>query len=296
MAVEKMYLVNMISDLNNLDSFLEDVIHIGDIEPVDAFNQVTNRTFNITASAENVRITEDINKLSGFDKDDNGYRNKLKEIKESLDLKDSSDGKVLDKESVDDFYNDLQSLLAKKAELEEKSEKLKIYKENIDKLKEFNIDIEKIQNLKYFDYRYGGVSEDGRFILKNNYENIPSLIIHLDENVDNASIKALEEIYALDNRTYELSESTKEILKNERNNTRNVSLRLDQDYHEKIQEKSKETYQNIMHEAEDRSSSINVDYQKRINNMDSIYKKYKDEVVDKIVNYLVDSDMEVGGL
>lgn len=290
MAVEKMYLVNMISDLNNLDSFLEDVIHIGDIEPVDAFNQVTNRTFNITASAENVHITEDINKLSGFDKDDDGFRNKLKELKDSLDLKDSSNGKLIDKESVDDFYNDLHSLLAKKAELEEKSERLKVYKENIDKLKAYNIDIEKIQNLKYFDYRYGAVSEDGRFILKNNYENIPSLILHLDENVDNASIKALEEIYALDDRTYELSESTKEILEKERNNTRNVSLRLDQDYHEKIQEKSQETYQNIMHEAEDKSNSINVDYQKRINNMDSIYKKYKDNVVDKIVDYLIDSE------
>ena len=58
MAVEKMYLVNMISKLDNLDNFLEDVIKIGDIEPVDAFNQVTNRTFNIRASAENVDITE----------------------------------------------------------------------------------------------------------------------------------------------------------------------------------------------------------------------------------------------
>ena len=82
MAVEKMYLVNMISDLDNLDSFLEDVIKIGDIEPVDAFNQVTNRTFNITASTENVDITEDINKLSGFSRNEDGYIKKLEELKE----------------------------------------------------------------------------------------------------------------------------------------------------------------------------------------------------------------------
>lgn len=70
MAVEKMYLVNMVSELKNLDKFLEDVIEIGDIEPVDAFNQVTNRNFNIKASAENVDITEDINELTGFEKED----------------------------------------------------------------------------------------------------------------------------------------------------------------------------------------------------------------------------------
>lgn len=278
----------MISDMNNLDNFLEDVIHIGDIEPVDAFNQVTNRTFNITASAENVEITEDINKLSGFDKNDDGYREKLLKLKESLNLADATSGRVLERERVDEFYDKLQDLLAKKAELEEKSKKLSVYKENIDKLNEYNIDIEKIQKLKYFDYRYGAVSEDGRFILKNNYENIPSLIIHLDENVDKASINALDEIYALDEATFNLNENTTKILENEKANTRNVSLRLDQEYHDKIQDKSKEIYQTIMDDATDKSNKVNLEYQSRINNMDNIYSKYKDEVVDKIVSYLIE--------
>lgn len=278
----------MISDINNLDSFLEDVIQIGDIEPVDAFNQVTNRTFNITASAENVEITEDISKLSGFDKNDDGYGDKLAKLKESLDLKDATSGKILDKKRVDEFYDKLYDLLEKKAELEEESKRLSIYKENIDTLREYDIDIEKIQNLKYFDYRYGVVSEDGRFILKNNYENIPSLIIHLDENVDKASINALEEIYALDETTFNLSEKTQKILEDEKTNARTVSLRLDQEYHDKIQDRSKEIYQAIMDDASDRSNKINTDYQQRINNMDNIYRKYKDEVVDKIVSYLIE--------
>ena len=291
MAVEKMYLVNMISDKKNLDGFLEDVIKIGDIEPLDAFNQITNRTFNITASAENVGITEDINKLSGFSRDDDGYIAKLQELKDSLNIADSpAAGEIVDQKRVEELYDRLEALLDKKAELEEKTKQLETYKKNIDKLKRYNIDIEKIQNLKYFDYRYGVVTEDGRFILKNNYDNIPSLIIHLDDNVDRASLNALNEIYAIDEATANLREKTDEVLENERENTRNVSLKLDQDYSEKTTTESNRIYNDIMQNAQERSNNINADYQSRINNMDKVYSKYKDEVVNKVVDFLVDTE------
>ena len=294
MAVEKMYLVNMISNLDNLDNFLEDVIKIGEIEPVDAFNQVTNRTFNIRASAENVDITEDINKLSGFQKDDDGYNEKLVELKNSLNLADSQDGNLVDPQRVNEFYDRLKSLIKEKEELEEKSRQLNIYKENVDKLKDYNIDIEKIQNLKFFDYRYGSVSEDGRFILKNNYENIPSLIIHLDNDVDRASLNAIEEIYALDEATYNLNDQTEKVLANERLNTRNVSLSLDQEYNKKTKDQSDNIYNEIMEDANKKINRINASYQSKINFMDNIYKEHKGKVIDKIVDFLIeDKDIEM---
>lgn len=291
MAVEKMYLVNMISDKKNLDEFLEDVIKIGDIEPLDAFNQITNRSFNITASAENVGITEDINKLSGFSRDDDGYITKLQELKDSLNIADSpAAGEIVDQKRAEELYDRLKTLLDKKAELEEKSKKLETYKKNIDILKKYDIDIEKIQNLKYFDYRYGVVTEDGRFILKNNYDNIPSLIIHLDDNVDHASLNALSEIYAIDEATYNLNEKTNEVLENERENARNVTLKLDQEYSEKTTAESNRIYNDIMDSAQERSNNINADYQARINKMDKVYNQYKDEVVNKVVDFLVDTE------
>lgn len=294
MAVEKMYLVNMISNLDNLDNFLEDVIKIGEIEPVDAFNQVTNRTFNIRASAENVDITEDINKLSGFQKEDDGYNEKLVELKNSLNLADSQNGNLVDPQRVNEFYDRLKSLIKEKEELEEKSRQLNIYKENVDKLKDYNIDIEKIQNLKFFDYRYGSVSEDGRFILKNNYENIPSLIIHLDNDVDRASLNAIEEIYALDEATYNLNDQTEKVLANERLNTRNVSLSLDQEYNKKTKDQSDNIYNEIMEDANKKINRINASYQSKINFMDNIYKEHKGRVIDKIVDFLIeDKDFEM---
>lgn len=289
MAVEKMYLVNMISDMKNLDEFLEDVIKIGEIEPVDAFNQVTNRTFSIKTTAENVDITEDINDISGFNKDNDGYIDKLRALKKALNVADNPNGEVVDKDRVNELYDKLNTLLKEKEELEEKAKRLDTYKRNIEILKNYNIDIEKIHNLNYFDYRYGQISEDGRFILKNNYENIPSLIIHLDENVDQASLKALEEIYSLDEATKNLNDQTEKILENERSNTRNVNLELEKEYNKESIDKSKEIYDEIMKEAQSKSIEINRDYQSRINYMDQIYKEHKDEIVDKVVDFLVDS-------
>lgn len=289
MAVEKMYLVNMISDMKNLDEFLEDVIKIGEIEPVDAFNQVTNRTFSIKATAENVDITEDINDISGFNKDNDGYIDKLRALKKALNVADNPNGEVVDKDRVNELYDKLNTLLKEKEELEEKAKRLDTYKRNIEILKNYNIDIEKIHNLNYFDYRYGQINEDGRFILKNNYENIPSLIIHLDENVDQASLKALEEIYSLDEATKNLNDQTEKILENEKSNTRNVNLELEKEYSKESIDKSKEIYDEIMKEAHSKSIEINRDYQSRINYMDQIYKEHKDEIVDKVVDFLVDS-------
>jgi len=45
-----------------------------------------------------------------------------------------------------------------------------------------------------------------------------------------------------------------------------------------------------MNDADQRSNNINAEYQSRVDNMDKIYSKYKEQVVDKVVDFLVDSD------
>ena len=45
-----------------------------------------------------------------------------------------------------------------------------------------------------------------------------------------------------------------------------------------------------MDESNEKANAINADYQSRINFMDNIYKKYKDDVVNKVVDYLIDNN------
>lgn len=67
-------------------------------------------------------------------------------------------------------------------------------------------------------------------------------------------------------------------------------MSLDQDYSKKTHEQSNKIYNDIMNESNDKANTINADYQSRINYMDNIYKKYKDDVVNKIVGYLIDDN------
>ena len=43
-----------------------------------------------------------------------------------------------------------------------------------------------------------------------------------------------------------------------------------------------------MSDADNKANTINDKYQSKINFMDNIYKEYKDEVVNKVVDYLID--------
>ena len=197
MTVEKMHLVNITSRLSNLRDLLIDVINIGQIEPVDAFNQVASRAFSVKASTENVELTEDMNSIKSFEglsKSDIEKITYLKTLLESDDSINDSCKKAISKEDLEDLYKNLAPIIKRKEELLEKRKELLDFKGNLDILDKAEIDIEKIKNLNYFDYRYGEVSKDGRFILKNNYENIPSLIIHLDEDALKSS-DALNEIF-----------------------------------------------------------------------------------------------------
>lgn len=292
MAVEKMHLVNMTSRLENLDDFLEDVIELGDIEPVDAFNQVASRAFSIRASKENVELTEDISTISSFEKPNKTIIDKLNVIKDlfNIDTRPYKHKKFIGTADIDKIYDNLKALIDKKSELEEEINKLEEYKKNLEILDKYGIDISKVKNLKYFDHRFGQVSKDGRFILKNNYENIPSLILHLDSSLDNMSLAYLDELFALDKETSKLRKDTDDIIHKEKENTFNVISELDRKYQGLIKEKSDEVYTSIMDEAEEIKSDINTDFINKKDALEEIYNKNSEDIVVELTEDILEEE------
>lgn len=284
MAVEKMYLVNMVSKLENLDNLLQDVINIGEIEPVDAFSGVSNRNFNVVASAENVDITEDISEIKSFEKYDDVQLRKLRLLEENLGEVASKSARLIDRNEIDSLYEGFFDLIEKRNKVEAEEEKLVAYKNNIDTLRENGIDINNINKLNYFDYRYGKVTDDGRFILKNNYDNIPSLILHLDGKLDEISLDGLDEIYRLDSHTSKLREDTDKILASERANTQEVSLKLDHDFADDQKQETSRVYDEILSGIANKEDEIKAYYEARKSKMDNIYKQNKDMIVQRIVD------------
>lgn len=290
MAVEKMHLVNITSKLENLEDFLEDVIDLGDIEPVDAFNQVASRAFSIRASKENVELTEDISTISSFEKPNKAIIEKLNLIKDlfSINPTDRKKSKHISDEDIDRIYNSLKSLIDKKNELLEEKQNLEEYKRNLETLDKFGIDIRKIKNLNYFDHRFGEVSKDGRYILKNNYDNLPSLILHLDNSLDNVSLTYLDELINLDKETSKLRADTDRVISNEKENTFNVISELDKQYQAMTKEKSDEIYSNIMREAEVMKEEIKSNSKEIKGKLDDIYENQSKEIVDEITSSIIE--------
>lgn len=290
MAVEKMHLVNIMAKLENLDDFLEDLINIDEFDQVDAFRQIQNREFSIRASEENIDKTEDFNDLESFEKIDPSFIKNLEDIKDFLNLEDSSDGKRIDEEKLKKLIKVFEENIEKKKELEERNKKLEEYINNLQALENEEININKIRNLNYFNYRLGEVSKDGRFILKNNYDSIPSLIIHLQKNDPDINInkEALKSIYSIDDETSKLRFDTDNIIKNENDNVNNVSIDLNKEYEKKTKEDSSKIYDDILKQADVKNKEIEKFYEKRKSESQKIFSSKKDSIVkeffEKIIN------------
>lgn len=290
MAVEKMHLVNIMAKLENLDDFLEDLINIDEFDQVDAFRQVQNREFSIKASEENIDKTEDFNELDSFEKIDSTFIKNLEDIKEFLNLEDFDNGKRINDEKLKNLLKILEDNIEKKKELEEKNKKLEEYINNLQALENEEININKITNLNYFNYRLGEVSKDGRFILKNNYESIPSLIIHLQKN--DANIKtnkeALKSIYSIDDETTKLRNDTDVILKNEKENVNKVSLELNKNYDSKTKDDSNKIYDDILKEADYKKKEIEEFYEEQKLESKKVFNEKKDKLVKEFFEKIID--------
>ncbi|MFQ7349147.1 ATP synthase subunit I [Anaerococcus sp. HMSC075B03] len=290
MAVEKMHLVNIMAKLENLDDFLEDLINIDEFDQVDAFRQVQNREFSIKASEENIDKTEDFNELDSFEKIDSTFIKNLEDIKEFLNLEDSDNGKRINDEKLKNLLKMLEDNIEKKKELEERNKKLEEYINNLQALENEEININKITNLNYFNYRLGEVSKDGRFILKNNYESIPSLIIHLQKNDPNIKTnkEALKSIYSIDDETTKLRNDTDVILKNEKENVNKVSLELNKNYDSKTKDDSNKIYDDILKEADYKKKEIEEFYEEQKLESKKVFNEKKDKLVKEFFEKIID--------
>lgn len=290
MAVEKMHLVNIMAKLENLDDFLEDLINIDEFDQVDAFRQVQNREFSIKASEENIDKTEDFNEIDSFEKIDSTFIKNLEDIKEFLNLEDSHNGKRINDEKLKNLLKMLEDNIEKKKELEERNKKLEEYINNLQALENEEININKITNLNYFNYRLGEVSKDGRFILKNNYESIPSLIIHLQKNDPNIKTnkEALKSIYSIDDETTKLRNDTDVILKNEKDNVNKVSLELNKNYDSKTKDDSNKIYDDILKEADYKKKEIEKFYEEQKLESKKVFNEKKDKLVKEFFEKIID--------
>lgn len=187
MAVEKMTMVNVIGNISDADNVLKDIILSGKVELVSALSQIEDNSFVFKVEDENLEKVIDLNYISSFQKDKSheGIIKKGEELKEIFhiesnmepDLKENVDIPSISKE-LEKIYNEVKAPNEELKKSRESLEKIEEFYRNFSQIKDFQIPIEELKNLSYFDFRIGVLSKEDRLKLKKNYENILATILH----------------------------------------------------------------------------------------------------------------------
>ena len=125
--------------------------------------------------------------------------------------------------------------------------------------------------------------------MKNNYESIPSLIIHLQKNDPDINInkEALKSIYSIDDETSKLRYDTDNIIKNEKDNVNNVSIDLTKQYEKKTKDDSSKIFDDILKQADLKNKEIEKFYDKRKSESGKIFESTKDSIVKEFFEKII---------
>lgn len=275
MAVEKMVMMNVIGDISYVDNVLKDIILSEKVDLVSAISQIEDNSFIFNVKDENLEKIIDLNYISSFSKD-RYYEEDMKKaqrLKEILDIK-TDDIKCEIRENINhsnislelnEIYAEIEIPSKKIEEFKEELERLEGFYSSISELRDFDIPVENLKSLSYFDYRIGILSKEDRIKLKKNYENILAAIFHTGSSKEG-------EVYLVIYPT-NLREELNRILRS----LNFQELIIPDDY--------TGTPKEIMEGLKNKKSGLKLEIEILETNLNSLKDKYK-EKVKVIVSYL----------
>lgn len=194
MSVEKMSMMNLIGDISYVDNLLRDLLFSEKISLVNALSQIEESSFVFNIKDENLEKAIDFNFISGFTKgkDDAELLKKGEELSRIFNMKPFvNKSHKVDSEKLSSIATEIESVYEEVYSKDQEVENLKIQLNNIKNfhsslfsIKDFDVPIESLRDLKYFDFTFGLLSKDDINKLKKNYENILATVLHTGSTSD----------------------------------------------------------------------------------------------------------------
>ena len=195
MAVEKLIMMNVIGKKDYVDEVIKDILLFENVQIVDAYNEIENFRFSIDVTEHNMV------ELLGFSEAESGlkiarrerFEAKIKLLNEVFGDEHEVDPDIIKNDidlpnvikSVNDIYNQVHEKYAilkiLQNDIEEIDKSIKAY----EFLSSANIEMEKLNNLKNFNYIVGTLTKENVQRLKNNYGNITAIVVHVGSMEDN---------------------------------------------------------------------------------------------------------------
>ncbi len=177
MAIEKMKLLGITGNSKDLDKFIANVLFKSELQIEDA-KSIYNKGWKLEYFEYNYKIKENLKKCENllnkmqiqYSKEANVVllENKAQEIEEKIDEMDSN-------------YNEILSLIQKN----EKERQNTIERINeISKIKDIDINIKRLYDLRYIKFRYGSIPKENLEEIKKEIENLNAILFEIKQEKD----------------------------------------------------------------------------------------------------------------
>lgn len=197
MAVDKMQMLSVVAPLSNVHGVLQDMVLAGEvhIENYTSSNSPDSLTMSFIGSRLKSKLDIGSIQRMKFDRTDfKDYNEKLAFIAESIDLdlkiikdieKNYSFGQVANR--IEEIYKVVRPIRESVEQISKEIEDKKDLMESIKFLDNTDIDISQIKNMKNINYHIGTLTKDNRIKLRDNYENISAVVLHIGSSEDGES-------------------------------------------------------------------------------------------------------------
>lgn len=201
MSVEKMEMMNVIGYLDDLDRVSMEVIRQGCVHIVNALAEINQNNFAIMTPNQNTNILTDLCfiKPYGMLSDFVTTYDKLVEIMDLFGLekcirkkymgRDIAFGELKDK--VDYIYGEAKSRILSLEDIKSQMSKLRELRDYMGYMHGIKLDLNVLKNLRFFNFKLGKMSRENYEKLKDNIENVSSIVYELSSTPDGYVIVSL---------------------------------------------------------------------------------------------------------
>jgi len=270
MAVEKMEMMNLVAPIENIHEILEGVVLTEKVHIQKGQNS-GDSNFTLSVLEDALSTLRDMGSLVRYKaskKSLAAQRKDLQEITEAFDIVPDESKSGYGECSLERAVDILCEMKAKvdpiRKSLDETCEEIRRHRDFLESIKYLlgmDIDVSEFSKMKHFNYHIGTLTKERRIKLRNNYENISAVVLHIGSSEDG-------EAYLIFAPSDLDSESVK-ILKSL--NFKEIKLPVEfkgtpDEVYEEVVEKIK-TFNKIKEELEEKLSLLKEDYKHHIDNI-----------------------------
>ncbi|MBP2027760.1 V/A-type H+-transporting ATPase subunit I [Acetoanaerobium pronyense] len=270
MAVEKMEMMNLVAPIENIHEILEGVVLTEKVHIQKGQNS-GDSNFTLSVLEDALSTLRDMGSLVRYKaskKSLAAQRKDLQEITDTFDIipdKSKSGYGECSLERAVDILCEMKSKVDPiKEALDETFEEIRRHRDFLESIKYLlgmDIDVSEFSKMKHFNYHIGTLTKERRIKLRNNYENISAVVLHIGSSEDGEAYL----IFApsdLDNESVKILKSL---------NFKEIKLPVEfkgtpDEVYKEVVEKIK-TFNKIKEELEEKLSLLKEDYKHHIDNI-----------------------------